>query len=336
MAQTSERPNSPRLEGPEQPTTAAIPASPPPSSRNILETVAGTPATVETRERTIEARDGFQLAATLVSPPAGTAVRGRVLINPATAVKRGYYLRYAQFLAENGFLVLTFDYRGIGGSRPDKLRGFEATMQQWAQLDSAAALDWLEAILSELPLILVGHSFGGQALGLLPAGGRLQAVVTVAAQSGYWRHWPGFYGWGMWWTWHVLIPALTGIWGYLPAKRLGLFEDLPTGVAREWARWGRHPEYILRDEQHRQGYRDFDRPVLAFSFSDDLYAPKAAVRALQAALPKALITDRHREPDDYGVQAIGHFGFFRERFRESLWQESLDWLTKIRAGGIPA
>ena len=26
------------------------------------------------------------------------------------------------------------------------------------------------------------------------------------------------------------------------------------------------------------------------------------------------------------VQALGHFGFFRERFRDSLWRETADWL----------
>jgi predicted alpha/beta hydrolase len=26
------------------------------------------------------------------------------------------------------------------------------------------------------------------------------------------------------------------------------------------------------------------------------------------------------------VRSIGHFGFFRERFRDSLWREAADWL----------
>jgi predicted alpha/beta hydrolase len=27
-----------------------------------------------------------------------------------------------------------------------------------------------------------------------------------------------------------------------------------------------------------------------------------------------------------GVKSVGHFGFFRERFRDSLWRETADWL----------
>jgi predicted alpha/beta hydrolase len=32
------------------------------------------------------------------------------------------------------------------------------------------------------------------------------------------------------------------------------------------------------------------------------------------------------EPEKYGGP-IGHFGFFRERFRESLWWQAADWLA---------
>jgi predicted alpha/beta hydrolase len=31
-------------------------------------------------------------------------------------------------------------------------------------------------------------------------------------------------------------------------------------------------------------------------------------------------------PSDAGAATIGHFGSFRERFRESLWNDAADWL----------
>ncbi len=43
---------------------------------------------------------------------------GAVIVNPATGVLARYYHRYARFLAGHGFDVLTYDYRGIGLSRP--------------------------------------------------------------------------------------------------------------------------------------------------------------------------------------------------------------------------
>src|SRR2546421_3033841 len=54
------------------------------------------------------------------------ADRPVVIINAATSVRCRYYSRFASFLFANGMDVITFDYRGIGESRPSTLRGFDA------------------------------------------------------------------------------------------------------------------------------------------------------------------------------------------------------------------
>ena len=87
------------------------------------------------------ATDGYSLAATLRRPAAGPQ-KGFVLIASATATPRHYYGRFASYLAEHGFSVMTFDYRGIGDSRPPSLRGFECRMRDWAALDLSAAVDF--------------------------------------------------------------------------------------------------------------------------------------------------------------------------------------------------
>src|SRR5262249_26659367 len=110
------------------------------------------------------AADGYSLAATL-RRPAG-APKGFVLVASATATPRQYYGRFANYPAARVFSVMTFDYRGIGGSRPASLRGFECKMRDWAALDISAAVDF--AAREGGPLLYVGHSYGGQALGLLP------------------------------------------------------------------------------------------------------------------------------------------------------------------------
>ena len=75
----------------------------------------------EARAVAIPCRDGITLGGHVwvaVGP-----VHGAVVVNPATGVAARYYHRYARFLAGHGFEVLTFDYRGIGLSRPARLRG---------------------------------------------------------------------------------------------------------------------------------------------------------------------------------------------------------------------
>jgi predicted alpha/beta hydrolase len=32
------------------------------------------------------------------------------------------------------------------------------------------------------------------------------------------------------------------------------------------------------------------------------------------------------------VQRIGHFGFFRDRLRDSLWQDAVAWMLGVKTG----
>lgn len=269
------------------------------------------------------AEDQYRLAATAFSSK-GPA-RGGVLINSATGVKRSYYAKFASFLASRGFLVLTFDYRGIGGSRPARLRGFPARMRDWAELDSESALRWL---LQRTPATtLVGHSFGGQALGLMPSAPRLRAALLVGAQSAYWRHWGGLSRAGLWALWHVLIPGLTRLLGYLPGQALGGSEDLPKGVAGEWAAWGRLPRYAADGDGGAlgRGFAALSIPLRAYSFEDDRFAPESAVEGLLELYSSAPSEHVHLTPAELG-RPIGHWGFFRERQREPLWLDATAWL----------
>src|SRR4029077_12775515 len=124
------------------------------------------------------------------------AKRHAVLINSATAVPRKIYKGFARYLAGRGCAVLTYDYRGIGDSRqramvgynqPKSLVGFKASMSDWAALDVTAAVAWMRERYKELPLRYVGHSFGGQALGLLANTSEVSRALLIAAQAGYWK-----------------------------------------------------------------------------------------------------------------------------------------------------
>jgi predicted alpha/beta hydrolase len=245
----------------------------------------------------------------------------------ATGVPQEYYGKFAAFLAERGFSVLTLDYRGIGRSLHSELRDVKATMRDWARLDGAAALDFLE---KELPpggkLLVVGHSFGGQALGLLPRFQRVAAALVVGSQSGYWRKWPLLGRAWMWPATHVVLPSVARLLGYFPMSRFGLGEDLPAGVAIEWARWCRDPAYLVGALGVQADYAKFSAPLRAYAITDDRFAPPSAVAALLELYPAARSELRRVAPRDLGVRSIGHFGFFREGFLDSLWREAGDWL----------
>ncbi len=277
----------------------------------------------------VRTADGFDLAATLYEP--AYRPRANLLIHGATAVPQKFYRRFAEFMASRGYRVVTYDYRGIGQSRPDSLRGFDARMTDWARLDAAAVIDRVKRD-SGLPLVALGHSFGGQLIGLIDEAAQVDGQIMVASQLGSYRHWPALAQPRLFAILHGLIPATTAVFGYLPG-RAGLGVDLPAGVARQWARWCTSPGYLTDHiDDARERFARFDAPTLMYSFSDDDFAPARAVAALRELLEAAPITRRTVSPSELGKQRIGHFGFFRHSIARPLWSEVLAQLDSVVAG----
>lgn len=268
------------------------------------------------------ARDGVTLAATLFEP--GTPNGGAILINSGTGIARQFYGAFASHLSARGFTVLTYDYRGIGGSE----KAPTATMEDWGGVDQSSMLDHLARLAPGAARAVIGHSFGGQVLGLADNIADVRAAVLICSQSGHWRHWPAGRGrWRMLVLWWLLIPGLTAATGRFPGSWIGT-ADLPAGIARSWARWGRSPHYVC-DEwgQKLRPYNDeVVFPIRWMSFSDDPIAPLGAVEALRPYYPNAAIERLHLSPSDLGAESVGHFGFFRKSMPRQPWDEIADWL----------
>ncbi len=277
----------------------------------------------------VAATDGVLLSASLFAPEVRDAA-GAAVIASATGVPRAYYGRFASFLADQGLAVVTFDYRGIGGSRPASLRGSAATMLEWARADLVGVLAFASAQVAGRRPALVGHSFGGQALGLLPEPEAVAGALTVASQVGYFGLWPWRYRPVLAALWFVLLPASTRLLGYFPSRLFGMGENLPSGVALQWARWCRSRRWVWGDPAAaaNASHARFRGPLRAYSVEDDrVFAPPAAVDALAALFANASPVERiHLVPRDLGVARLGHWGFFRERFRDRLWPEAARFL----------
>jgi predicted alpha/beta hydrolase len=225
--------------------------------------------------------------------------------------------------------VLSYDYRGIGGSRRGAVRDDTATMGDWAVLDMSAALAAAEARRGTLalPLLLVGHSFGGGGLGLASGVERADAIVTVASQLGESRLYPGIHramaagflrGW---------IPAVVALAGHLPGPALGPGAmALPPGVARQWSRWSATAGWAYGDPslQRHRAASAVVAPVHLWNVSDDLsYAPPRAVDALAAQFRNAPVQRHTATPADAGLGRLGHFGAFRREAGDLLWPKLL-------------
>ncbi|MEO0600969.1 MAG: alpha/beta fold hydrolase [Myxococcota bacterium] len=283
-----------------------------------------TPLAPETRRTlTIPARDGYPLAATEFGDPASPRV---AVLSGAVAVPRAFYRRFAQALADRGYRVVTYDYRGVGGSRPAELRGFEARARDWALSDQAGVLDHIRASGPD-KLVLIGHSFGGQVAGMLDDARDVAGMLTLSSQSGHWRLQGGYEPVTTFFHTHVTMPLLAWTFGYMPWSLIGAGEDLPKGVVLEWARWCRDPKYLLGDDTlPLDRYSAFTAPVMAYSIDDDTWGTARSVDAMMGAYPN--VQRRHLVPSEVGMDRIGHMGFFRRASR-SLWNDAFDWLDAL-------
>ncbi len=279
--------------------------------------------TSQAADRRIDAQ-GHTLAASVFEAPGSDTV---VLVNAATGVPRQFYKYFAAYFRDNGWTTVTYDYRGIGESAPPSLRGFTVRMRDWALIDIPEVIDWVSSEFRPRRLFAVGHSFGGQGIGLIERPQRITAMVGVSAQSGYWGVQGGVEKYRARFAVTVLIPVLTRLFGYFPWSRFAAGEDLPAGVALEWARWCRDRNYLLGDETLPLGrYDAFAAPILAYSIEDDDWGTAPAVDDMMRAYRD--VTRRHLVPADYGLDKIGHMGFFRSG-SEAIWDEVIAWLEDV-------
>jgi predicted alpha/beta hydrolase len=254
---------------------------------------------------------------------------GMVVINPATGVKAAYYHHYARFLAAHGFDAVTFDYRGIGLSRPARLarRGWD--WRHWGERDVQAVLAL--ALGQGLPVLVVGHSIGGVLAGYAPSASKAERIMTVGAQYAWWRDYAPEGRWRMYLKWHLLMPALTAVTGYFPGRRLNWLEDLPDGVAYQWSRGGRDLEDRLEPAGRKEIHDRFaavEAPILAIGVSDDPFGTREAISRAHRYYANAGLTKVMLNPADFSADRIGHFDLFHARHETGFWLDTLLWLRE--------
>lgn len=283
------------------------------------------PARAETV--TLVAADGYRLTALRYAASGRPA--GRLIVAGATGVPQRFYRRFAEYASAQGFTTLTLDYRGIGLSSPPSLKGFRMDYLDWAHLDLAAAVDAMAS--DTAPLFMMGHSFGGHAFGLLPNHGRVARFYTFATGAG-WHGWmPPLERLRVLAMWRVLGPLLTRWKGYLPWSLLGMGEDLPLNVYRQWRHWCSYPRYFFDDpamaQQLGAQFAQVRTPIIAANALDDHWAPPRSRDAFMAAYRGTGWQAVDIDPRRAGLGPVGHMGYFRPA-AQPLWQAALDWFRQ--------
>ena len=278
----------------------------------------------------LNAADGCELGAVFYSALRPRPHRRVAVLHCGGGIPALRYRRFAQFLSEFGIPVLTYDYRGIGLSRPRELRGFAASTEDWMEYDSAAAIAWVRERFPDDEVVGISHSIGVLALGGAPNAAQQDRLILIAPHTGYFGDYGALYRLPMAMLWHGIMPILTRIFGYFPGQRLRLGDDLPAGFALQWA--GRMSPQIrpVGGSLHRErmgkllaNCAALERPALLVTISDDAFATAAGAQRILSYLPRL---DSRRivfTPAEANTARLGHFGFFRQKGGPPLWSRLL-------------
>ncbi|MEG2360135.1 alpha/beta hydrolase family protein [Acinetobacter sp.] len=270
---------------------------------------------------TLTCKDGYSLSARFYAQRAANPNSLPVLICPATGITKQFYHSFAVWLSEQGYDVLVFDFRGIGDSLHGPLSQSSASIVQWGQLDIPAAIDTLLNKTGAEQVILLGHSAGGQLLGIVPNHNKVAKVIAVSGSTGHVRNLKGRTKLLAPLMFKAIFPVARLTLGYGPTNAIGMGENLPKDVARQWAQFCSKPGYVINAigrTVHEDFHAAVQAPITALWSSDDEIATEANVKDLLRLYPNAPTAMIELKPAAYGHKGIGHMLMFKTS-HQNLW-----------------
>ncbi|MDP9954493.1 alpha/beta hydrolase family protein [Epilithonimonas hungarica] len=262
--------------------------------------------------------DNYSLSVHIFEPQ--NPNRKILLINSATGVKQQIYFSFAQFFSEHGFTVVTYDYRGIGLSKPDKMKGFEASMRIWGTRDYKAVTNYIKANFQDYQKFCLGHSVGALILGMNQDSEMFEEFIFVGTQNAFVGNLKfrtkieAYLGFG------VAQPLSTKLLGYFPADWFGLGESLPSGSAFDWRTLILNKKSTNKLLEKSEDYsKNLTQKVFVVRAEDDAWLTEKGVKSLlEDTYPDLKPTYRLIKTSESEKNEIGHINFFRS-YNKRLW-----------------
>lgn len=267
----------------------------------------------------LQTEDEIQIVAHLFEPEKSN--HKIVLINSATGVKQQIYFSFAQFFASKGFTVITYDYRGIGLSKPEKMRNFKASMRVWGSEDYKTLTQFIIYNFPNYQKFCLGHSVGALILGMNKDSEIFDEFFFVGTQNAFignlkWRtKIEAFFGFGF------AQPLFTELFGYFPAHWFGLGESLPKNCAYDWRTLILNKKstnkLLLKTDDFS---KDLKQKVFVIQAEDDAWLTEKGVKSLlNDTFPNLKPTYRLIKTSESEKGEIGHINFFRS-YNKNLWE----------------
>lgn len=235
-----------------------------------------------------------------------------ILCMPAMGVPADFYEPLASAGAEQGLHMITADLRGIGQSSVRASRRTQFGYRDLIRYDWPAVVCAARKRFPTNPIVLLGHSLGGQLSALYASANpdKIKGLILVASGSVWYRGWGFPRNVGLVISSQV-IRIVSEILGYFPGKRVGFAGTESRNLIRDWsgtALTGRYDSF--GDSINYEALlRDVRIPILAISFSTDVFAPYKSVRYLYSKMSEAPTTHYHYLPEDLGLRGdqVDHF-----------------------------
>ena len=280
----------------------------------------------------ITVQENDSVAATFFPANTEKKLNRSVIVGPAAAVSQTYYQGFCEYLADAGFDVMSFDFRGVGQSKTRDIREYrDIGFLAYAEHDYPAVVNTMLEKFPDQKLFIVGHSVGGWMPALTKISGKLDGLITVAALSGYWRLMAKPDRYLHWLSWHVVAPLTIKLYGYWPGWA-GMKVDASAALGLDFARWAKNPGFVF-DEPRINATEHANRflgQLHLFQIADDSWGTPAAVKAVHDRYPNAKTRAIEViEPKKLGIKFLGHFNFFRSAHRDTLWALALKRLNEF-------
>jgi len=281
---------------------------------------------------TISCADGYSLSARFYQAKCQTQ-NLPILVCPATGITQSFYHHFIEWLSEQGSSVLVFDFRGIGASLYGPLHKSSASIQDWGQLDIPAAIETLLTKTGHQQVILLGHSAGGQLLGIVSNYDKVAQVIAVSGSTGHVKGLTGRTKVMAPIMFNIVFPISNTLKGYGATKMLGMGENLPKNVAKQWAEFCRKPGYVMNavgKTIFEHYHSNIQCPITVYWASDDEIATQVNVKDLLRLYPNAKVNAIELNPQQHGHKIIGHMSMFRKS-HHNLWSILAEKVTENQA-----
>ncbi|MBP7173349.1 MAG: alpha/beta hydrolase [Cloacibacterium sp.] len=250
-----------------------------------------------------------------------------LLINSATGVKQQTYWKFAQYFAKEGFTVVTYDYYGIGLSKPKNLKKCNATMRTWGSVDYKTLTGFIQEKYPEYQKFCLGHSVGALILGMNEESDIFEKFVFVTTQKAFVGNLnlktkvASYFGFGL------VQPFLTPIFGYFPAQLFGIGESLPKGSAYDWRTLILNKKSTNRLLEKTTDFsKKLTQKTLVISAEDDSWVTEKGMNTLLSeTYPNLQPQFRHLKISESEKGEIGHINFFRG-YNQNLWKIVLEFV----------